>query len=62
MYRRPVSGSKGGPWEVGALLWVRYPCKVFKAEDFTADHRLSSNDRLQGYLAHKKTPTPLGPP
>jgi len=43
-------------------LQVRYPCRVyigFRRQGLAPDHL---DCHLQRYLAHKKTPTPLGPP
>ena len=58
--------SWGTPRGEGVFLWARYPC--------TAGHEGGGVGRLmysrllckgtcvQGYLTHKKMPTPLGPP
>jgi hypothetical protein len=48
-YSRPMPMSLGPPYERCGNLCVRNPCR---------DPTMSR----QGYLAHKKTPSPLEPP
>ena len=46
----------------GGVLLARYPCKVLPKEQRGAAFLAIRKAPLQGYLAHKKTPSPLGPP
>ena len=53
-------GSYGSPRGVGVFLWARYPSRAL-IRDAGADFENYALARLiQGYLTHKKTPTPLG--
>ena len=63
----PIRGCQGLSGDVGAALW--YPLitqdnpwqHLWGGGDNTCvGERLSGTARLQGYLAHEKTPIPLG--
>ena len=56
--------SHGGGAHMAAVLVVtKVSFSLAETSADLRDHRSEMiSDQIQGYLAHKKTPTPLGPP